>query len=53
MWIQSAGRYFTNMPDLNIEDTFIFENYAFKIHEIDGHQLQFLEIKKVHDLIEQ
>lgn len=48
-----GGWYFTNMPDLNIEDTFIFENYAFKIHEIDGHQLQFLEIKKVHDLIEQ
>jgi len=48
-----GGWYFTNMPDLNIEDTFIFENYAFKIHEIDGHQLQFLEIKKMHDLIEQ
>ena len=48
-----GGWYFTNMPDLNIEDTFIYENYAFKIHEIDGHQLQFLEIKKMHDLIEQ
>ena len=48
-----GGWYFTNMPDLNIEDTFIFENFAFKIHEIDGHQLQFLEIKKMHDLIEQ
>lgn len=48
-----GGWYFTNMPDLNIEDTYIFENYAFKIHEIDGHQLQFLEIKKMHDLIEQ
>ncbi|MBD8031931.1 MULTISPECIES: hemolysin family protein [Solibacillus] len=47
-----GGWYFTNMPDLNIEDSFIYENYLFKIQEIDGHQIQFLEIKMLDDLIE-
>ena len=47
-----GGWYFTNMPDLNIEDSFIYENYLFKIQEIDGHQIQFLEIKKVDDLVD-
>ncbi|MBD8035247.1 HlyC/CorC family transporter [Solibacillus sp. A46] len=47
-----GGWYFTNMPDLNIEDSFIYENYLFKIQEIDGHQIQFLEIKKIDDLVD-
>ncbi|MEK4424705.1 hemolysin family protein [Solibacillus sp. FSL K6-1523] len=42
-----GGWYFSNMPDLNIEDSFIHEGYEFKINEIDGHQIQYLEIKKV------
>lgn len=44
-----GGWYFTNMPDLNIEDSFIYEDYEFKIQEIDGHQIQFLEIKKLNE----
>jgi len=48
-----GGWYFTNMPDLNIDESFIYENYEFKIHEIDGLQIQFLEIKKLHDIIEE
>ena len=35
------------MPDLNIEDSFTYEGYEFSIHEIDGHQIQYLDIKKV------
>lgn len=42
-----GGWYFSNMPDLNIEDSFIHEGYEFKINEIDGHQIQYLDIKKV------
>lgn len=42
-----GGWYFSNMPDLNIEDSFFHEGYEFKIREIDGHQIQYLEIKKV------
>ncbi|MEG0438250.1 MAG: hemolysin family protein [Solibacillus sp.] len=42
-----GGWYFSNMPDLNIEDSFFYEGYEFKIREIDGHQIQYLEIKKV------
>ena len=42
-----GGWYFSNMPDLNIEDSFTYEGYEFSIHEIDGHQIQYLNIKKV------
>ena len=42
-----GGWYYTNMPDLNIEDSFTYEGYEFSLHEIDGHQIQYLEIKKV------
>ena len=48
-----GGWYFTNMPDLNIDESFIYENYEMKIHEIDGLQIQFLEIKKLHDINEE
>jgi len=47
-----GGWYFTNMPDLHLDESFIYENYEFKIHEIDGLQIQYLEIKKLHDVIE-
>lgn len=42
-----GGWYYTNMPDLNIEDSFSYEGYEFSIHEIDGHQIQYLNIKKI------
>ncbi|ATP39574.1 hypothetical protein CSE16_05635 [Solibacillus sp. R5-41] len=42
-----GGWYFSNMQDLNIEDSYIHEGYEFKIREIDGHQIQYLEIKKL------
>ncbi len=42
-----GGWYYTNMPDLNIGDSFIYEGYEFKLHEIDGHQIQYLDIKKL------
>ncbi|MEG0385526.1 MAG: hemolysin family protein [Solibacillus sp.] len=42
-----GGWYFSNMQELNIEDSYIHEGYEFKIREIDGHQIQYLEIIKV------
>lgn len=42
-----GGWYYTNMPDLNIEDSYFYEGYEFKLHEIDGHQIQYLDIKKL------
>ena len=42
-----GGWYYTNMPELSIHDAFIYENYEFKIRDIDGHQIQYLEVKKV------
>ena len=46
-----GGWYYTHMPELNIDESLIYENYEFKIREIDGHQIQYLEIKKLHDII--
>lgn len=41
-----GGWYYTNMPNLSIDESFSYEGYEFKIHEIDGHQIQYLDIKK-------
>lgn len=42
-----GGWYFTNMPDLNMGESFIYEGYKFSINEIDGHQIQYLDVQKV------
>ncbi|WP_274309634.1 hemolysin family protein [Solibacillus daqui] len=47
-----GGWYFANMPELQSDESFIFENYEFKIHEIDGLQIQYLDVKKLHDVLE-
>lgn len=47
-----GGWYFTNMPDLNMGESFIYEGYKFSINEIDGHQIQYLDVQKVSNDIE-
>ncbi len=41
-----GGWYFTNNMDLDMKKVIFHEGYEFKIREIDGHQIQYLEIKK-------
>lgn len=43
-----GGWYFTN--DIDLKDDYVIEHegYMFSIYERDGHQLQFIEVKKIH-----
>ena len=42
-----GGWYFTQDIDLNIENTIEFDGYEYSIHEVDGHQLQYIKVKKL------
>ena len=41
-----GGWYFTNDVDLDMEKSLYHEGYKFSIKEKDGHQIQYLEVKK-------
>ena len=43
-----GGWYFTNDIDLKDDYAIEHEGYMFSIYEKDGHQLQFIEVKKIH-----
>lgn len=42
-----GGWYFTQDIDLNIEETIEHDGYVYSIHEVDGHQLQYITVKKI------
>ena len=42
-----GGWYFTQDIDLNIEHTIEFDGYEYSIHEVDGHQLQYITVRKL------
>lgn len=41
-----GGWYFTNDVDLDMEKSLTHEGFTFSIKEKDGHQIQYLEVKK-------
>lgn len=42
-----GGWYFTQDIDLNIEETIEYDGYVYSIHEVDGHQLQYIKVEKI------
>ena len=42
-----GGWYFTQDIDLNIEHTIEFDGYEYSIHEVEGHQLQYITVRKL------
>lgn len=42
-----GGWYFTQDIDLNIEETIEHDGYVYSIHEVDGHQLQYITVNKI------
>lgn len=44
-----GGWYFTQDTELSPETSVYFQGYAFSLNEIDGHQIQYLEVKKGED----
>ena len=43
-----GGWYFTQDIDLDIEQTIEYDGYDYSIHEVDGHQLQYITVKKLN-----
>jgi CBS domain containing-hemolysin-like protein len=42
-----GGWYFTQDIDLNIEHIIEFDGYEYSIHEVEGHQLQYITVRKL------
>ena len=45
-----GGWYFTQDIDLNIENTIEYDGYEYSIHEVEGHQLHYITVKKLKKL---
>ena len=41
-----GGWYFTQDTDLDVDHSIYYQGYQFKLKEKDGHQIQYLEVKK-------
>ena len=46
-----GGWYYSQDMELNIENSIEFEGYTFSIHEIEGLQLRYIEIKQNKNLV--
>jgi CBS domain containing-hemolysin-like protein len=44
-----GGWYFTQDIDLDINQTIIYDGYEYSIEEVDGHQLQYIRVKKLQE----
>ena len=42
-----GGWYFTQDIDLDVNRTIIYDGYEYAIEEVDGHQLQYIRVKKL------
>ena len=42
-----GGWYFTQDIDLKLDNTIEFDGYEYSIHEVDGHQLHYITVKKL------